>query len=194
MQNEGVGPEEKDFIGEVIAQDNEARKLRTIGEQVGRVTFLSEAEVLAVVTLGGYFSSEELGDIDIEPRMAVLEKIQQDVVSTYSDEHLELVDIAHVVRLQSEVCRKDTEIARLNAVLAASNTKRVPRLSDDPAVRLAECRGEAVAFDEEAERALFESQYVREQQRGDSGRYTDLVVQNRFDGWIMCAKSRAGVV
>jgi hypothetical protein len=61
-----------------------------------------EVEVLAVVTLGGYFSSEELGDIDIEPRMAVLEQIQQEVVMTDADEHLELVDRANLTRLQAE--------------------------------------------------------------------------------------------
>jgi hypothetical protein len=62
-----------------------------------------EAEVLAVVTLGGYFSSDELGDIDIEPRMPALEQVQQDIVRSDSDEHLELVDRAHVTRLQAEV-------------------------------------------------------------------------------------------
>lgn len=113
MQNEGVGPEEKDFIGEVIAEDNEARKVRTIGEQV----------------------------------------------------------------------------------------KRVPRLSDDPAVRLAECRGEAVPFDEEAERALFETAcpipsvayFDGEDYRIIGSRDID-GHENKWQGWLACAKSRAGVV
>jgi hypothetical protein len=62
-----------------------------------------EPVVLAVVTLGGYFSSEELGDIDIEPVMSALEQIQQDVVRSDDDEHIELVDRAHLTRLQAEV-------------------------------------------------------------------------------------------
>lgn len=64
-----------------------------------------DVEVLAVVTLGGYFSSEELGDIDIEPVMSALEQIQQDVVRSDDDEHIELVDRAHVTRLEAEVER-----------------------------------------------------------------------------------------
>lgn len=63
----------------------------------------ADPEVLATVTLGGYFSSEELGDIDIEPVMSALEQIQQDVVRSDEDAHLELVDRAHVTRLQAEV-------------------------------------------------------------------------------------------
>jgi hypothetical protein len=62
-----------------------------------------EVQVLAVVTLGGYFSSEGLGDIDIEPKMAALEQIQQDVARMHADEHLELVDRANVTRLGAKV-------------------------------------------------------------------------------------------
>jgi hypothetical protein len=64
-----------------------------------------DPEVLAVVTLGGYFSSDELGDIDIEPRMQSLERIQQEVVRSDSDEHIELIDRAYATRLQAEVSR-----------------------------------------------------------------------------------------
>lgn len=63
-----------------------------------------EVEVLAVVTLGA-FSSVELGEIDIEPQMKALERIQQQVV-TNEDVGLELVDRAHVTRLQAEFKEK----------------------------------------------------------------------------------------
>jgi hypothetical protein len=59
-----------------------------------------EVEVLAVATLGS-FSAEELGEIDVEPQMRTLERIQQQVV-TNEDVSLELVDRAHVTRLQAE--------------------------------------------------------------------------------------------
>ncbi|MEE4087489.1 hypothetical protein [Pseudomonas viridiflava] len=67
-----------------------------------------EPETLAVVTLG-YFSSEELGDIDIEPQMSVLERIQQELVRSDSDEHLELIDRAHLDKSQLEVERLKSE-------------------------------------------------------------------------------------
>lgn len=60
-----------------------------------------EVEVLAVVTLGS-FSAQELGEIDIEPKMKALERIQQQVV-TNEDVVVELVDLAHVVGLKSEI-------------------------------------------------------------------------------------------
>lgn len=65
--------------------------------------FGEEVEVLAVVTLGGYFSSEELGDIDIEPQMQSLERIQQEVVRSDSDEHIELIDRTHIAPLRAEI-------------------------------------------------------------------------------------------
>lgn len=106
MQNEGVGPEDHDFIGEVIAEDNEARRLRTISEQL----------------------------------------------------------------------------------------KRVPRLRDDPAVRLAECRGEDFAFDpcKWTDREVLEF-------LGVALRNVDLVGEVRISeirqGFeYMHAKHRAGVV
>lgn len=64
-----------------------------------------EPEILAVVTLGGYFSCDELGDIDIEPQMHSLERIQQEVVRSDSDEYIELIDRAHAAQLQAEVSR-----------------------------------------------------------------------------------------
>lgn len=80
-----------------------------------------DPDTLAVVTLG-CFSSEELGDIDIEPQMSVLERIQQELVRSDSDEHIELIDRAHIAPLQ-------TENAQLRILSAdqALNLKRVKR-------------------------------------------------------------------
>ena len=52
-------------------------------------------EVLAVVTLGGLFhggSGPELGDIDIEPDMRALERVQCELVNSSDDTHIELID------------------------------------------------------------------------------------------------------
>lgn len=52
-------------------------------------------EVLAVVTLGGLFhggSGPELGDIDIEPDMRALERVQCELVNSSDDVHIELID------------------------------------------------------------------------------------------------------
>jgi len=47
-----------------------------------------------------------------------------------------------------------------------------------------------VIFDETKERQLFETQFVREQQR--LGKYyTDLTVEHKWRGWLACAQSRA---
>ncbi|QXG42221.1 hypothetical protein [Pseudomonas viridiflava] len=67
-----------------------------------------EPDTLAVVTLG-CFSSEELGDIDIEPQMSVLERIQQERVRSDSDEHLDLIDRAHFDKSQLEIERLQSE-------------------------------------------------------------------------------------
>lgn len=67
-----------------------------------------EVEVLTVVTLGS-FSAEELGEIDIEPQMSALERIQQQVV-TNEDVALELVDRAHVTRLTAENVRLQAQV------------------------------------------------------------------------------------
>jgi len=84
-----------------------------------------DVEVLAVVTLGGYFSSEELGDIDIEPVMSALEQIQQDVVRSDDDEHIELVDRAHVTRLQAEVSALRLENSRFVEALGVAASKSI---------------------------------------------------------------------
>lgn len=83
-----------------------------------------EIEVLAVVALGGYFSSEELGNIDIQPRMAALEQIQQDVVRTDADEHLELVDRAHVIRLQAELTELRESLVFRNSLMGRTRAER----------------------------------------------------------------------
>lgn len=52
-------------------------------------------EVLAVVTLAGLFhggSGPELGDIDIEPNMRALERVQCELVNSSDDAHIELID------------------------------------------------------------------------------------------------------
>lgn len=80
------------------------------------------------------------------------------------------------------------------------------RLSDDPAVRLAECRGEfAPKFDEAVERVSFEiwahrramkSGYAHMEYlllRNDDGTYRTCWVDNAYDGWLASAKSRAEV-
>jgi len=69
-----------------------------------------EVEVLAVVTLGS-FSPEELGDIDVEPQIKTLERLQQQLV-TSEDVSLELVDGAHVTRLQTEVAALQRKLTK----------------------------------------------------------------------------------
>jgi hypothetical protein len=93
----------------------------------------ADPEVLATVTLGGYFSSEELGDIDIEPVMASLEQIQQNVVRSDDDEHIELVDRAHLTRLQAEV-------SALQQRLTISDQRVDDLLAEIAALRLGPCK------------------------------------------------------
>lgn len=88
-----------------------------------------EPDTLAVVTLG-CFSSEELGDIDIEPQMSVLERIQQELVRSDSDEHIELIDRAHLAPLQAEIERlkdnvREVTTYRDNAI------KKIERLRNE---------------------------------------------------------------
>ncbi|WP_296187812.1 hypothetical protein [Pseudomonas sp. UBA1879] len=71
-----------------------------------------EMEVLAIVTLGS-FSAEELGEIDIEPQMNTLERIQRQLV-TNEDVSLELVDGAHASRLQTDNAGLQHKLTKAN--------------------------------------------------------------------------------
>lgn len=64
-----------------------------------------EVEVLATLVLGGAFDSCELGDCDIEWDSDAVDALQQKLVTGFDDVHIELVDRAHVARLQAEVER-----------------------------------------------------------------------------------------
>lgn len=68
-----------------------------------------EVEVLATLVLGGAFDSDELGDCDIEWDSGAVEALQQKLVTGFDDVHIELVDRAHVARLQAEVERLKSE-------------------------------------------------------------------------------------
>lgn len=101
----------------------------------------------------------------------------------------------------AQVCAQDAE------------SRVPPRLSDDPAVRLAECRGEVTftncyqdqttsiflgrvvqTFDETAERVKFERQIGSSfRARWPDGDYRDFAIENQWQGWLACSKSRAEV-
>lgn len=83
-----------------------------------------EPETLAVLTLGGVFDNLELGDNDIGLRAEAVEALQERLVRTSDDVHIELVDRAHVARLQVEVEqeRRRAEVSAKDANEAEART------------------------------------------------------------------------
>lgn len=72
----------------------------------------SEPETLATLVLGGAFDSTELGDNDIQVDQHLVEALQQRLVKSTDDVHIELVDRAVLDRVTAE---RDALQLRLNA-------------------------------------------------------------------------------
>ncbi len=100
-----VDPMEQGFIGSGYrAMLNAAPQPPALG---------GEPETLAVLMLGGVFDDRELGENDIHWRSEAVEALQEKLVTTSDDVYVELVDRAHVARLQAEVERLNVMIAEL---------------------------------------------------------------------------------
>jgi hypothetical protein len=72
-------------------------------------------EVVGFVTLGGVFhggSGPELGEIDIEPDMGVLERLQYKIVTGSDDVYLDLMTVAQHNRIMA-AAKPDAELVEL---------------------------------------------------------------------------------
>ena len=72
-------------------------------------------EVVGFVTLGGVFhggSGPELGEIDIEPDMGVLERLQYKTVTGSDDVYLDLMTVAQFNRIMA-AAKPDAELVEL---------------------------------------------------------------------------------